>query len=69
MERLEISRAHLSIKWAFKTMIKFQLYETAQEGNFIMVFSLGLGLKVVKIAWNVAKVGVHACLFNEHPNL
>ena len=23
--------------------------------------SLGLGLKVVKIAWNVVKVGVHAC--------
>ena len=32
-------------------------------------FSLGLGLKVVKIAWNVAKVGVHACLSNGHPNL
>ena len=32
-------------------------------------FSLGLGLKVVKIAWNAAKVGVHACLLSEHPNL
>ena len=32
-------------------------------------FSLGLGLKVVKIAWNVVKVGVHACLSNGHPNL
>ena len=32
-------------------------------------FSLGLGLKVVKIAWKVAKVGVHACLSNGHPNL
>ena len=32
-------------------------------------FSLGLGLKVVKIAWNVAKVGVHACLSNMHWNL
>ena len=32
-------------------------------------FSLGLGLKVVKIAWNVAKAGVHACLSNGHPNL
>ena len=30
---------------------------------------LGLGLSVVKIAWNVAKVGVHACLSNGHPNL
>ena len=32
-------------------------------------FSLELGIKVVKIAWNVAKVGVHACLSNGHPNL
>ena len=32
-------------------------------------FSLGLGLKVVKIAWNVTKVGMHACLSNVHPNL
>ena len=32
-------------------------------------FSLGLGLKVVKIAWNVVKVGVHTSLSNGHPNL
>ena len=32
-------------------------------------FSLGLGLKVFKIAWNVVKIGVHACLSNGHPNL
>ena len=32
-------------------------------------FLLQLGLKVVKIAWNTAKVGVHACLSNGHPNL
>ena len=32
-------------------------------------FSLGLGLKVVKIAWNVVKVGVHACLSNGHPSI
>ena len=32
-------------------------------------FSLGLGLKVVKIAWNVVKVGMHTCLSNGHPNL
>ena len=32
-------------------------------------FSLRLGLKVVKIAWNVAQVGVHACLSNGHPNI
>ena len=31
--------------------------------------STGLGLKGVKIAWNVAKVGVHACLSNMHPNI
>ena len=31
--------------------------------------STGLGLKWVKIARNVAKVGVHAFLSNMHPNL
>ena len=30
-------------------------------------FLLGLGLKVVKIAWDIVKVGVHACLSNGHP--
>jgi hypothetical protein len=30
---------------------------------------LDLGLKGEKIAWNVAKVGVDACLPMEHPNL
>ena len=31
--------------------------------------STGLGLKGVKIARNVAKIGMHACLSNMHPNL
>ena len=31
--------------------------------------SIGLGLKGVKTARNVVKVGVHACLSNMHPNL
>ena len=31
--------------------------------------SIGLGLKGVKIARNVTKVGVHACLSNMHPNV
>ena len=31
--------------------------------------SLALTLNEVKIAWNVAKVGVHACLSNGQPNL
>ena len=30
--------------------------------------SIGMGLKGVKIARNVAKVSVHACLCNMHPN-
>ena len=33
------------------------------------VVSTGLGLKEVKIAQNIAKVGVHACLYNMHPNI
>ena len=31
--------------------------------------SVGLGLKGVKIAQNVANVGMHACISNMHPNL
>ena len=31
--------------------------------------SIGLGLKEVKIAHNVGKVSVNACLSNGHPNL
>ena len=31
--------------------------------------STGLGLKGVKISRNLAKVGVHVCLSNMHPNL
>ena len=31
--------------------------------------SLGLGLKEVKIAHNVAKFSVNACLYNGHQNL
>ena len=31
--------------------------------------SIALNLNEVKIAWNVAKVGVHAYLSNEQPNL
>ena len=34
-----------------------------------MRFSLRLGLKGVKIAQNIAKVGVHGYLSNGHPNL
>jgi hypothetical protein len=32
-------------------------------------FSLDLGLKGEKIAWNVTKVAVHTCLQMGHPNL
>ena len=37
--------------------------------ELLRAVSIGLGLKGVKIARNVAKVGVHACLSNMHPNL
>ena len=32
-------------------------------------FLLELGLNVVQIARNIAKVGMHACISNGHPNL
>ena len=33
------------------------------------VFSLEFSLKRVQIAQNIAKIGVHACISNRHPNL
>ena len=37
--------------------------------ELLRAVSTGLGLKVVKIAQNIVKVGVHACLSNMHPNI
>ena len=39
------------------------------KGKLRRAVSTGLSLKGVKIAWNIAKVGVHACLFNMHRNI
>ena len=39
------------------------------KGKLRLAISTALGLKGVKIAWNVMKVGVHACLSNMHPNI
>ena len=55
--------------------IGIQIYDQIQilwncsKGKLRHAVSTGLGLKWVKIAWNVAKVGVHACLSNMHPNI
>ena len=43
--------------------------ENNYEHHESCVVSQRLGLKGVKIAQNVMKVGVHACLSNGHPNL
>ena len=37
--------------------------------KLLRAVSKGLGLKGAKVARNVVKVGVHACLSNMHPNL
>ena len=37
--------------------------------KLLRAVSIGLSLKGVKIAQNIAKVGVHAFLSNIHPNL
>ena len=39
------------------------------EVNLHCEFSLELGLKGIQISRNIAKVGVHACISNMHPNL
>ena len=55
--------------------IGIQIYDqiwilrTCSKGKLRQTVSIGLGLKGIKIAWNVAKVGVHACLSNMHPNI
>ena len=48
---------------------KISIIQNCSKVKLHLAFSLGLGLMVIKIAWNVAKVGVHACLSNGHPNL
>ena len=39
------------------------------EVKLCCAFSLELGLKGVQVARNIAKVGMHACISNGHPNL
>ena len=39
------------------------------EVKLYPAFSLDLGLKGVQITRNIAKVGIHSCLSNGHPNL
>ena len=45
------------------------MLRNCSKGKLRRAVSTGLGLKGVKIDWNVAKVGVHACLSNMHPNI
>ena len=68
LERLTISCACLSIEWAIQIYDQISIIRNYSKLKLRHTFSLGLGLKVVKIAWNVAKVHVHACLSNGHPN-
>ena len=46
-----------------------QILRNCSKGKLHRAVSTGLGLKGVKIALNVVKVGVHACLSNMHPNI
>ena len=61
--------ARLFIQWDSKSMIKFQFWEVGQKWKSIVQFFLGFGLKEVKIALNMGKVCVHACLPNGNLNL
>ena len=61
---------------ASKFQMDIQIYEqisilrNCSKVKLCRAVSLGLGLKGVKIiAQNVAKLGVHDCLFNGHPNI
>ena len=46
-----------------------QIYDQISIIRNYSKVKIGLGLKMVKLAWNMAKVGIHACLSNGHPNL
>ena len=48
---------------------QIEILRNCSKGKLRRALSTGLGLKGVKIAWNVVKVGVHACLSNMHPNI
>ena len=61
--------AILSTKSVDKSMIKFLFWEIGQTFKLCCAIFLRLGLKGVKIFWNVAKFCMHACLSNGHPNL
>ena len=45
------------------------ILRNCSKGKLRRAVSTRLGLKGVKIAWNVAKVGMHAYLSNMHPNI
>ena len=48
---------------------QIQILRNCSKGKLRRAVSTGLGLNGVKIAWNVVRVGVHACLSNMHPNI
>jgi hypothetical protein len=52
-----------------KSLLNFQFPRSWSNSKLDRAFSLDLGLKGEKIARNVTKVGVDACLQMGHPNL
>ena len=64
-------RAHLYIKQASKSMIKFQFWEFGQKWNSVMRFQLLFdhSCRREKIAPNLIKIGVHAYFWNGYLNL
>ena len=50
-------------------MIKFQFLEVGQKMKLQRAVLLGFGLKEMKIALNIMKVGIHSYLPNAHLNL
>ena len=70
---------YLGTTWTFTCTLVYQMgIQTYDQISILRncskvklhcTVSLGLGLKEVKIAWNIVKVGVHACVSNGKPNL
>ena len=62
LERLEISRGRV-YQMGIQIYDQISIITNCSKVKLRHVFSLGLGLKVVKIGWNVAKVGVFHVVF------
>ena len=69
LKRRESWKACLSIQYASKHMIMFQILSIWSKWRLHDAFLLGFGLKMAKIALNIVKLGMHSYFPNADLNL